>query len=197
VASKGKGPSLVYIEPSSVKGLQEYARLLKGREGGAKLRKDLRRAIERETRPLVDDMKAEAEGLQFKGTASGQRASRTASLTKTGKVRKGTGLGLRQAMSRGIKTETSISTGNGAGVRIRLKSNDPDVNRLGRSLNSRGKVRHPTRTGPRFSQQGDKWADTVAADGKGWFYRPVDKHRPKVTAGVRRVIEDMVRQLSR
>ena len=186
--STGK-QELVYIEPSSVKALQRLARELKERGDGKEVKKRLNRAIKDATAPLERDIKDNARGLTFTGRGSGDRARRTATVTKTGRQRKG--IGLRDAMVKGIKTEISYRAGAGAGVRIRLKSSDADVNRIGRAINRRGKVRHPV-----FGDR-ENWADTIATNGKDWFYGPVPKHRDDVTREVKRAIDAELNKLAR
>ena len=192
---KGSKQDLVYIEPSSVKAIQDLAREFKKRGDGGALKERLNEEIKKATEPLEAEIKANARGLAFKGTSAGQRERRTTTVSEKGRKRKG--IGLRDAMAKGTKTEISYRQGAGAGVRIRLKSSDTSVNVIGRAINRRGKVRHPTRTGKRFSKQGSKWADTVATNGKDWFYGPVPKHRASVTAGVKRAVDDMLKSLAR
>jgi len=190
VANRAKGNDLVYIEPSSVKKLQNLgAEFKRAGANGKELRKELNAAIKKATGPLERDIKSNARGLTFTGSGSGGRARRTAGVTKTGRTRKGKGL--RQSLEQGIKTEVSYRQGAGAGVRIRLKSSDAEVNRLGAALNRRGKIRHP------LVGNTDHWFDTVASNGKGWFWKPVDKHRPAVVRDVKAAVDAMLQKLAR
>lgn len=190
MASKGSGSGsqLVYVEPQSVRALQDLARTFRTHADGKALKKELNKRIKDATKPIVSDMQANARSLAFTKN-SGARARRTAGLTKTGRVRKGKGL--RTSLAAGIKTEISYRSGAGAGVRIRLKSSDTEVNQLGAALNRRGKIRHPL-----FGNT-DYWYDTTASNAKDWFYRPVDKHRAQVVAGVKEAIDDTLRQIAR
>ena len=187
--SKGRSGDLVYIEPSSVKALQRVARELKERGDGKALKKELNAEIKEATRPLERAIKANARGLEFRGTSRGERARRTAGVTKTGRARRGKGL--RESLEQGIKTEVSYRAGAGAGVRIRLKSSDAEVNRLGSALNRRGKIRHPL-----FGNT-DHWFDTVASNGKDWFWSPVAEHRDDVVRGVKKAVDRMLDKLAR
>ncbi len=196
MATRRTGQSeLVYVEQSSVRAIQDMAREFKKRGNGKALQKRLNTQIKAATKPLEADIKANARGMQFRGTSAGQRARRTEGVTKTGRKRKG--MGLRDALVKGIKTEISYRQSAGAGVRIRLKSSDTEINQLGRTLNRRGFIRHPTRTGYRFSKQGEKWANTAATNARDWFWSPVPKHRAKVTNGVKDAVDDMLDELAR
>lgn len=177
---RGQG-ELVYVEPSSVKALQRLAGEFKKASNGKALKKELTTEIKKATKPLEQDIKANARNMAFKGSGNGARARRTAGVTRTGRTRKGKGL--RDSLVAGVKTEVSYRAGAGAGVRIRLKSSDAEINRLGRTLNTRGYIRHPL-----FGDE-DHWYNTTSSNARDWFWKPVPKHRANVTRGVKRAID--------
>jgi hypothetical protein len=203
MASRAAKGDLVYIEPKSVKALQDLAKEFKQRGDGKALKKELNREIKAATKPLEAAIKANARGMEFanKGLRaegikrdgsfefSSTRSRRTAGVTKTGRERRGKGL--RQSLEQGVKTEVSYRAGPGAGVRIRLKSSDPEINQLGRILNRRGFIRHPL-----FGDT-DHWFNTTARNGKDWFFSPVEKRRDDVVRGVKEAVDRMLNRLAK
>lgn len=189
MASRASKGDLVYVEPRSVKALQDLAKEFKQRGDGKALKKELNAEIKKATKPLEQAIKANARGLEFTGSGSGQRARRTAGVTRTGRARKGKGL--RQSLEAGVKTEISYRAGAGAGVRIRLKSPDAEVNRLGSALNRRGFIRHPL-----FGNT-DHWYNTQSRNGKDWFFSPVSTHRDDVVRGVKAAVDRMLNRLAK
>lgn len=180
------GQDLVYVEPSSVKALQHLAAELNKQANGKELKKALNKRLRTAVEPMRKDQQQSARDLTFRSTAS-RRAKRTTGITSTGRVRKGKGL--RQEMAQTIRT--TVSNGKYAGVRVQQRSTDRDVNRIAKSLNKRGKVRHPL-----FGNT-DHWYDTSAPNAKGWFYRAFDRRGREITAEVRKVLDEQMQALAR
>lgn len=182
--------SLVYIDPRSVKELQALGKALAAKADGKALKKALTKELKAATKPMVTEMQANARALAFASTSTrtGQRARRTAGVTKTGRTKRG--IGLRDAMAKSIKTEVLYGA-TSAGIRVRSRSTAEGVNGIARQINRLGKVRHPV-----FGNR-EKWADTLTRNGKGWFTRAGDKHQDDVVAGVKKVLAKWTRSLTK
>lgn len=196
-----KAPPLVYVEPASVAKMAEIGRILQraGKAERKRLTKEMNDDIRRSTKPIVDDLKSAAMGLNFanSGSRTKSRSQRTARTLKSGKVK--AGKSLRQTMAQGVKVKTS--TGKWAGVRIKMDPSGKDradVQSIAAELNFKGFVRHPTRTGPRFSQENrEKWSNTGATNGKGWWSKTAEPHLPRVRRSLQTVLDHHVSRIAR
>lgn len=187
---KGSTSALVYVDPDSVKALQNLSKTIRASADRKELTKALNKQIRAAAEPMRRDIAQAADNLTFERTskAGASRGRRTGRTLKSGKFK--AGKGLRKSISAGVRTQ--ISTGaNTAGVRVRLASKDPDVNLLGKRLNQKGKIRHPL-----FGDK-DHWYETVAAGSRNWFYDAAYPHRELVSRRVRKVLTDWTNDLAR
>ena len=181
MAAKGNG--MVYVEAGSVHKLQAVQRALK--DADKQLRKDLNAELRQAVRPLLEDLKHSAEGINFVSTAGKQpsrHARRNARTLKSGKVK--LGRSLRKDMAFGLKTK--ISTGTQAGIRIKMDSRTPDVNNIARKINATGGVRHPL-----FGNRND-WYETRTTNGKGWFTDTADRQLPLVRKRIEAILDHWI-----
>ena len=188
MAGNTQGGSLVYVDEASVKKLQAVARTIKTSGQSKALTKALNAEIRQAAKPLLDDLKKAALEIQFKdgGQGESKRGKRTGRTLKSGKFK--AGRGLRQEMAFGLRTQISKGQ-NTAGVRIRMASKDADVNRLGKIINAKGKIRHPL--------FGDKkhWYETQTS-GRNWFYGTAQHQLPLVRKRIERVLDKYVADLA-
>jgi len=192
VAGRARGGQLVYIEPASVRALQETTRVLRSMadtKHSKSLLKEMNKEIREAVQPVVDDQAKAARGMNFQRTSKqgGSRAARTARTLKSGKVKRGRGL--REEMARSIRIQISRGA-NSTGVRIRHASRDADVNVIARRLDSKGKVRHPL-----FGNKAH-WYETQS-DGIGWFTATGERRLPWVRRNLSEVLDRWVRDLAR
>lgn len=203
MASKREAP-LVYIEESSVKKLQAVQAELAKRADGKELAKALNKELSLAGRKIRDAQRKNAKALNFTRTSTSgtSRAKRTAGTTRTGRARKGKGL--RQELA--ASTRVQIRKGASAGVTILQNSTDKDVNKIGRRLNRRGKVRHPlfgmkAPSGNLRQRVQDRkrqyWFDTTATNGTDWFWSAFAERRDDVREQVNAVLDRWTRDLAR
>ncbi len=199
----GRGGSLVYIEPKSVKALQETTKVLremadtKGSKSLlAQMNKELRQAVE----PMRRDIAQAAEGLDFERTSKqgGGYGSKARSKKAKGfgakrelkdKTKGERGRGLRATMAKGIRTQINRGK-NTTGIRVRQAASDADVNRIGKALDRKGQVRHPL-----FGDK-DHWYATKATNGKGWFTETGERRLPWIRRDVEKVLDAWVSRLA-
>jgi hypothetical protein len=187
---KGSTSALVYVDPDSVKALQDLSKVIRASADRKELTKALNKEIRKAAEPMRADIATAAEKLTFRSTskAGASRARRTGRTLKSGKFK--AGRGLRKSISIGVRTQ--ISTGaNTAGVRVRLASKDPEVNLLGKRLNQKGRIRHPL-----FGDK-DHWYETTATGSRNWFYDAAYPHRELVSRRIRKVLSDWTTDLAR
>lgn len=187
---RGSSSALVYVDPDSVKALQDLSKVIRASADRKELTKALNKEIRKAAEPMRADIATAAEKLTFQSTskAGASRGRRTGRTLKSGKFK--AGRGLRKSIAVGVRTQ--ISTGaNTAGVRVRLASKDPEVNLLGKRLNQKGAVRHPL-----FGDK-DHWYETRATGSKGWFYSAAAPHRTIVSTRIKRVLDEWTRDLAR
>jgi hypothetical protein len=187
---KGSTSALVYVDPDSVKALQDLSKTIRASADRKELTKALNKQIRAAAEPMRRDVAEAAERLTFQRTskAGASRGRRTGRTLKSGKFK--AGRGLRQSIAVGVRTQ--ISTGaNTAGVRVRLASKDPEVNLLGKRLNQKGRIKHP------LFGKGEVKYETVATGSRNWFYDAAYPHRELVSRRVHKVLSDWTNDLAR
>lgn len=187
-AKPRNGQPLVYVDESSVKSLQALQATLASRADGKELNKALNKELSKIGQDIRNAQRANAKGLSFSrsGNTGTSRARRTQGVTASGRTRKGKGL--RQELA--ASTRVQIRKGSGAGVRIIQNSTDPDVNKIGRRLNRRGKVRHPL-----FGNK-EHWYDTTATNGTDWFWSPFADRQDAVRREIAAILDKWTRNLA-
>ena len=200
MSSKGK-PDLVYVDEKSVKALQNLAKTINAQatKRPSPLTKRLNAEIRKAAEPMRRDIARAGGDITFKRSSrsSSSRSKRGGKMLKRGFK---AGKGLRQE----IKAAPAVKIDNSAysaGVRVRMASKKKDVNAIGKAINYDGFVRHPNRSGKRFSQSNaDKkngWSNTETTNGKGWFYRGAAPHMRTVPGKVAKVLDEWTRNLAR
>jgi len=202
--------AFVYVDEKSVKDLQAIGAHLKSVSDPSHrkaLTKQLGQEIREAAEPMRRDIAQAARDLKFERTsrAGASRSRREGRVLKSGRFK--AGRGLRDGIAQGIRTQINMGR-TAAGVRIRLASKDPVINRLGKVVNSKGKIRHPlfgkkgptgTRREIRRERKAKKqyWFDTKTTNGRGWFYNAAYPHRRATEVRVRRVLDKWVDDIAR
>jgi len=185
--------AFVYVDEKSVKDLQAIGAYLKSVSDPSHrkaLTKQLGQEIREAAEPMRRDIAQAARDLKFERTsrAGASRSRREGRTLKSGRFK--AGRGLRDGIAQGIRTQINMGR-TAAGVRIRLASKDPVINRLGKVVNNKGKIRHPL-----FGDT-EHWYDTQTTNGRGWFYNAAYPHRRATEVRVRRVLDKWVDDIAR
>jgi hypothetical protein len=185
--------AFVYVDEKSVKDLQAIGAHLKSVSDPSHrkaLTKQLGQEIREAAEPMRRDIAQAARDLKFERTsrAGASRSRREGRVLKSGRFK--AGRGLRDGIAQGIRTQINMGR-TAAGVRIRLASKDPVINRLGKVVNNKGKIRHPL-----FGDT-EHWYDTQTTNGRGWFYNAAYPHRRATEVRVRRVLDKWVDDIAR
>lgn len=164
------------------------------REVSPELRKEMNRAARTATAPTEKALKAAVLGLDSKGVSGGggrARLEHARSRSKTGKVPKSGGGGLRKNTAKGI-TRKITYRGYRVGVRIRADTKylPADQKTMPKAMN-RGKVRHPAGWG---ANRGSVWVNQSFTP-VGWFDRTMKTHGPKVVKEIDQAARKVLNQL--
>lgn len=159
--------------------LLELSRKLKA-AGGSRLKANFGRRIRRAAEPLKTDMQSTIRGLPIR--AEPRRSGSRGGPSPTTRP-------LRVTIAGAVRL--SVRTGGNPGARVWVdRSSLPaDLRKMPSAMNSaNGRIRHPVFGNRR--RWANQWTTPL------WWDKTVQKHTPRMTAEVARVVNDVRRQLT-
>jgi hypothetical protein len=79
-----------------------------------------------------------------------------------------------------------------------MASRKAEINNLGKILDNKGFIRHPTRMGPNWRAiNREVWTNTTATNGRGWFFDAAERRRPEVVRAVSQTLDEWLVKLAR
>ena len=144
---------------------------------GTPVQRNMARRIRRAAEPLRDDLQSTIRGLSIQSTGRG--AGRRGGPSATTRP-------LRATIAGAIRISVRTSSSPGARVWVDKSLLPPDLKNMAQTINT-GRVRHPVFGNRR------RWATQTASP--LWWDRTVQRHTPRMTSEVARVVDDVRRQL--